>query len=78
MSRWHSYSGDEVLRQLSTRLTGLDDAEARRILERVGPNRLEPPKPISAFRILRDQFKSVVVYLLIAATGIAVRFTEAA
>ena len=37
----------------------------------MGPNRLEPPKPISALRILRDQFKSVVVYLLIAATGIS-------
>ena len=41
------------------------------MLERVGPNRLEPPKPISALHILRDQFKSVVVYLLIAATGIS-------
>jgi len=71
MSHWHSLSVDDVLRQLSTRRTGLDDAEAGRVLERVGPNRLEPPKPISAIRILRDQFRSVVVYLLIAATGIS-------
>ena len=51
--------------------TGLSDAEARRVLERVGPNRLEPTKPISAIRVLRDQFKSVVVYLLMVATGIS-------
>ena len=31
---------------------GLDDAAAQRVLERVGPNRLEPPRPISALRIL--------------------------
>ncbi len=58
-------------RQLSTSRAGLDDAEAQRVLERVGPNRLEPTRPISAIRVLRDQFKSVVVYLLIAATGIS-------
>ncbi len=71
MSHWHTRSVDETLRHLSSRRTGLDEEEARTVLERVGPNRLEPPKPISALHILRDQFKSVVVYLLIAATGIS-------
>ena len=71
MSHWHTRSVDETLRHLSSRRTGLDEEEARTVLERVGPNRLEPPEPISALHILRDQFKSVVVYLLIAATGIS-------
>jgi Ca2+-transporting ATPase len=71
MSPWHSYSVDDALKHCSTSRTGLGDAEAQRILERVGPNRLAPPRPISAFRVFRDQFKSVVVYLLIAATGIS-------
>src|SRR5687767_15319373 len=72
MNQWHSDSIDDVLRHLSTGRAGLDDAAAQRVLERVGPNRLEPPRPISALRILGDQFKSVVVYLLIAAVGISV------
>jgi Ca2+-transporting ATPase len=71
MNQWHSQSADAVLQGLSTSRTGLDDAAAQRVLERVGPNRLEPPRPISALRILGDQFKSVVVYLLIAAIGIS-------
>jgi Ca2+-transporting ATPase len=68
---WHTQSPDEVLRHFTTSLTGLDDAAAQQVLERVGPNRLQPQKPISALKILGDQFKSVVVYLLIAATAIS-------
>lgn len=68
---WHSQSIDEVLRHFSTSRSGLDDSAAQRLLERVGPNRLQSTPPVSALRILADQFKSVVVYLLIAATGIS-------
>ena len=71
MNQWHSRSPDEVMRHFSTSRTGLDDATAQRVLQRVGPNRLAPPKPTSALRILADQFRSVVVYLLIAAVGIS-------
>lgn len=69
--KWHSVSADDVLRHFSTSRDGLDEAEARRRLERYGPNRLAPPKPTSALRILRDQFTSVVVYLLLAAAAIS-------
>ena len=71
MDQWHSVSGVDVLQRLSTGRTGLDDATAQHVLDCVGPNRLEPPRPISALHILGDQFKSVVVYLLIAAIGIS-------
>ena len=68
---WHSQPVDEVLRHFSTSPRGLDEPAAQRLLERVGPNRLQPTPPVSALRILADQFKSVVVYLLIAATVIS-------
>ena len=68
---WHGRPAEDVLRHLSSTRSGLDEAAAARVLARVGPNRLMPPPPISALRILGDQFKSVVVYLLIAATGIS-------
>ena len=71
MNAWHSKSTDTVLQELSTSRNGLDEGAAQRVLERVGPNRLEPPQPTSALRILADQFKSVVVYLLVAAIGIS-------
>ena len=68
---WHSQSIDDVLRHFATGRDGLEDGEARRRLERYGPNTLAPPKPVSALRILGDQFKSIVVYLLLAAVGIS-------
>ena len=71
MNHWHSLPTDELLRYFSTSRAGLDDATAQRVLERVGPNRLAPPQPTSALRILADQFRSVVVYLLIGAVGIS-------
>jgi len=71
MNHWHSLPTDEVLRHFSTSRAGLDAAAAQRVLERVGANRLAPAQPTSALRILADQFRSVVVYLLIAAVGIS-------
>jgi Ca2+-transporting ATPase len=68
---WHNLSADAALERLSSSRSGLDQAEARRRLDEVGPNRLKPPQPVPALRILADQFKSVVVYLLIAAAGIS-------
>src|SRR6186997_328889 len=68
---WHSQSIDTVLRHFATSPAGLDDAAAQEALARVGPNRLQPTKPVPALKILGDQFKSVVVYLLIAATAIS-------
>ena len=68
---WHTQSIDEVLNRLATSSAGLDDGEAGRRLERHGPNTLAPPEPISALRILGDQFKSVVVYLLLAAAAVS-------
>jgi len=65
--RWHDRPLDEVLDHLSASRRGLDEEEAQRRLARFGSNRLDPPQPVSAVRILLDQLTSVVVYLLIAA-----------
>ena len=62
---------DDVLRHFAVGRHGLEDGEARRRLERHGANTLAPPKPVSALRILGAQFKSVVVYLLLAAAGVS-------
>jgi Ca2+-transporting ATPase len=59
----------------------LDDAEARRRLQTYGPNALPAAKPRSAWRILLDQLRSVVVLLLCAAAAVAIMtrdFTDAA
>ena len=68
---WHAMPGDEVLRAWAGSPNGLAPAEAAARLSRFGPNTIaiEPPEP--AWRILRRQFASVVVALLVVATGLA-------
>ena len=64
---WHSLPLDAVLTRLDASRDGLAPAEARRRLERYGPNRLDIRPPASAWAILAAQFRSVVVLLLLAA-----------
>jgi len=66
----HARPGSEVARALGSGPDGLGEEEARRRLERLGPNAgLEAP-PLPLWRIVGDQLRSVVVYLLVAA-GVA-------
>lgn len=72
----HAESADQVLDRFQSRRDGLSDEEAARRLEQVGPNTLEATKPVSALTILRDQLRSVVVALLVAAAAIALMLGE--
>ena len=62
---------------MNARADGLSEAEARERLERFGPNALRAAKPVSAWKILLDQFRSVVVMLLVVAAGVAWLFGDA-
>lgn len=68
-STWHSRPVVEVLADLETTPAGLSHAEAALRRQRYGENRLVPPRPVSALKILRDQLTSVVM-LLLAAAGV--------
>jgi Ca2+-transporting ATPase len=68
---WHSLPVAEVLRRLESSPDGLDADEARRRMERYGPNRLTRAAKVSALSILASQFKSLVVLLLVAAALVA-------
>jgi Ca2+-transporting ATPase len=68
---WHALAAEDVLRAFESAPTGLSDAEAEARLAQVGPNRLQPPRPASAWSILVAQLKSVIVVLLAAAIGIS-------
>ncbi len=72
-----SRSVDEVLAELAVDPTvGLDTAEADRRRVRFGRNQLRAAKRRSVASIFLDQFKSVVILLLVAAGGLAVLFAE--
>jgi Ca2+-transporting ATPase len=68
---WHSVSAEEATRRLESGPTGLDPQDAAARLARYGPNRLTAPRPVSALRILINQFSSLVVALLVVASGVA-------
>ncbi len=67
---WHSLSVDEVLRKLRTRKEGLDEDEARRRLEKYGPNELVSKKK-SPIMIFVKQFTNFLILILIISAVIA-------
>ena len=69
MTDWYLQETDDVLRQLETSFeSGLSSAEAQRRLEEHGPNELQAAAGISPWHILLQQFKNVLIVILLIAT----------
>ena len=65
---WHALSVEAVLSELSTARGGLPKAEVQLRLERDGPNELRGAAQVSPWKILFEQFKNVLILVLVAAT----------
>ncbi len=68
---WHSRLPQDVLDAFDSTIDGLTAAEAAKRLERDGPNELKEGARVSAWRILAGQFKSLIVWILVAAGAIS-------
>jgi len=68
---WHALGVAETLEAVGSDPRGLDAGEVTRRLALHGPNALPRAEPVSALRILLDQFASVVVLLLLAAAVVS-------
>ncbi len=68
---WYSQSADAVLAQFGSAATGLSATEAAQRLAADGPNELAEGRRISPLRIFLGQFKSLIIWILIAAGGIS-------
>ena len=64
---WHNRSAEEVLAHLGSSATGLSAQEAAQRLAADGPNELKEGKRISPLQIFLGQFKSLIIWILIAA-----------
>jgi Ca2+-transporting ATPase len=64
----HSMSIDEVLLILNTSLKGLSEEEAKARLEKHGPNELTTGEKVSPLKIFLNQFKNILILILIGAT----------
>lgn len=72
-----SISPEEVLLQLEvTQEKGLSAGEVKRRLSRFGPNLLHQAKKRSAWRILFEQFRSLIVVLLVIAAALSFGFGD--
>ena len=64
---WHSQSVEAVLAQLASTADGLSSQEAAQRLAINGANELKEGKPISLLQMFLGQFKSLIIWILIAA-----------
>lgn len=68
---WHSLGREEVFERLDGGPKGLSDAEARRRLEKQGPNRLPEAAPPTWWGILLRQFYNPLIFVLGVAAVVA-------
>jgi Ca2+-transporting ATPase len=68
---WHTHSVAESFQQLQSQPRGLSRAEASERLLKYGPNELQAAHRISPWEILLEQFKNVLILILLGATVIS-------
>lgn len=68
----YNLSQNEVLDRYSTFRTGLSPEEVQNRLERYGENKLAEGKKKTALQVFLDQFKDLIVWILIAAAVISI------
>lgn len=76
MNNWYSLPAEEVLKQLNSSYDGLTQEETANRLARFGPNKLPEHKGKSGFAIFFEQFKSPLIYVLLAADVIVFALKE--
>jgi len=70
---WHALEVEDILQTLESDRSGLSKTEARKRLERFGPNELVKKRGVSPWMLFLEQFKSfLIIILLIAVTLSAV------
>lgn len=73
---WHNLSATDVLEKLKSSKKGLSSDEVKSRQEEFGLNQLSGKKQISRWKILIDQFKSPMIYILLIASGITLVLKE--
>ena len=68
---WHALTVEATLAELKSGAVGLSSAEALRRLEEYGPNELQAARRVSPWSLLLDQFKNVLIIILLAATALS-------
>jgi magnesium-transporting ATPase (P-type) len=73
---WHAEAAGDVVEQLGSGDAGLSADEASHRLEVHGPNQLEEEPPPHPLMVLLRQFRSPLIYILLAAAAVTVLLEE--
>ncbi len=65
---WHSIEPAQVLKELNTDLHGLTEDEVKSRLEKYGYNELKKEEGISPFTLFINQFKNILIIILLIAS----------
>ncbi|MCQ3938413.1 MAG: ATPase [Chloroflexi bacterium] len=68
---WHTKSTEQAFAQLDGGQAGISQKEAEARLAKYGPNEIQSAHRISPWEILIDQFKNVLILILLGATAIS-------
>ena len=68
---WHTLTCDAAYELLSSNPIGLTSAESEKRLIETGPNEIQAAKRISAWKIFLEQFKNILILILLGATVIS-------
>ena len=68
---WHTQTIEQVFTHLKSQPSGLRQAEAAERTLQYGANEIRAAKRISAWEILFDQFKNILILILLGATAIS-------
>lgn len=71
-NKWHTLSGDLVLKNFNTSPDGLSSNEAISRLKEAGHNKIYRQKRENAFKILVRQLSNPLIYILLSATILAI------
>ncbi|MEM0385268.1 MAG: cation-transporting P-type ATPase, partial [Nitrososphaeria archaeon] len=74
--KWHALTVNEALEKIGTSMEGLSEEEARKRLTAYGFNEIIREKATPAWKIFIEQFKNILIILLIAATGFSLLIGE--
>jgi len=69
--RWHTLTVEESFARLESSPRGLSSDEAGKRLEQFGPNELLAQRRVSPWAILLEQFKNVLIVILLLATALS-------
>ena len=63
--KWHSFDIKEIFEKLDTSSRGLTEEQAKKRLLKYGPNQIEEEEPISKLKILLEQIKNPIIYIIL-------------